>query len=315
MANIKNADKQTIGALAYDIVNNQWGTIVSINKNETITLKNDEYDMAKWDTYRENVYPVVKDCTLNVDDSVYVCYEVATDLDYPYYVPEYDGNFYEFEVTHKEERKNATDDSKCYLNCMVDTLCKSMATDLTDMVNDDYGNRHATIYEYFLGYLKEEAKNNKADFIKKYVGYDTDKVYAEIVSTLTNSAFTILVPYDIAEKMDTNVREAIADKINSLPLAELIHIDNTTTTDSVYLTDIRKRLDIERYVHPKRKYDIEAIITSKYLVKVEAENLDKAKDLAWELLNKYPIMGQKEVQLIESEPKIKRWDNENKKNK
>lgn len=312
MASIKNADKQTIGTLAYDIVNNQWGTITSINKNETITLKDDN---SKWDTFRENVYPIVKDCTLNVDNSIYVCYEVATDLDYPYYVPEYDDNFYEFEVTHNEKGKDPTEVSECYLNNMVDTLCKSIATDLTEIADVDYENRHSTIYEYFLGYLKEIAKNNKADFIKKYVGYDADEVYAEIASALTDSAFTILVPCKIAEKMDTNVREAIADKVNSLPLAELIHIDNTTSTDSVYLTDVRKRLDIERYVHPKRKYDIEAIITSKYLVKVEAENLEKAKDIAWELLNKYPIMGQKEVQLIESEPKIKRWDKNNKENK
>lgn len=314
MASIKNADKQVIGAKAYDIVNNQWGTIISIGKYETITLENKEYNIPRWETFRENVYPVVKDCTLNVDESVDVCYEVATDLSYPYYVPEYDDNFYEFEVTHKADRKNTSDFSKSYLDDMTDTLCKNIANDLTRIANDDYGNRHGTFYEYFLGYMKEEAESNKVDFIKRYVGYDADKIYAEIVSGLTNSAFTMLVPCEIAEKMDTNIREAIADKVNSMSLEDLIHIDNVST-DSVFLTTIRKELDIEKYIHPKKRYDIEAIITSKYLVKVEAENLEKAKDLAWELLNNYPIMGQKEVQLIESEPKIKRWDTDNKKNK
>lgn len=99
---LKNQDKIKVGARVYDWSISEWGTITEIDSC-LVAIKYDNYEDEDGNNelWEENcyVYPLAEGVRLKKDKDVEVCLEVNAEVDYPYYVPDYDENAYEIETT------------------------------------------------------------------------------------------------------------------------------------------------------------------------------------------------------------------------
>lgn len=301
---VKNADKFIIGVKAYDDKEHKWGTIVGYEEELDVVIMEDEN--GTWYVSPCFVYPIAEGYHLKINAVADVCYEVSEHFDFPYYVPYYNKDFYDFEVKNDSEH-----DSTNYYDNVVGDICKKLASDMSDIVdneNNDEIDCFNTAYMFFFSVLKTKANADKIAFIKKYVDADVEKLYTQIVSDLTNMALANLLP--CFDRITIEERETITNKVKSLPFLDIIHLAKAKE-DSEWLKARKKRMDVDKYFSKKKKYKVEGIYTEKLYVEVEAETWDNAKELAQNKLSNYPNSN-KNVSVAESNCKIKRWNKERK---
>lgn len=297
--NVKNADKIIIGAKAYDEEEHKWGTIVGYEEeSDDIIMENDDDYDSTWYVTPCFVHPIAEGYHLNIDEEVVVCYELGINALEQFYVPEYNKGFFDFEVTHDSDEYDCTN----YNECVIETICKKLASDMQDMTNDEDGNFYGTIYYFFYHVLKTKANADKVAFIKEYVDADAERLYEQIVSNLVDIAFTNLLP--CIDNIDNNEGERIANKIEKLPILDIIRISMATP---YWLIRYRARLGVDKYSNTKNKYKVEGVHTEKLYVEVEAETWEEAKQIAQDKLNAYPISENADIILVNSESKVKHW--------
>ena len=100
---LKNLDKQVVGCRCYNVANDRWCVIMEVYSAYCVVR--DESDNVIYNERREHLYPIFEDMrtSANKDD---VCYEINKDVDYPFYCPADDENYYACELEHKPKTEN-----------------------------------------------------------------------------------------------------------------------------------------------------------------------------------------------------------------
>lgn len=98
---VKNQDKVKLGARVYNSAISEWGVVTEIDSCNVAILYDDyEDEDGNNELWEEDcyVYPLAEGVHYAEDDSCPVCYEVQEDIDFPYYVPDYDKSVGESDV-------------------------------------------------------------------------------------------------------------------------------------------------------------------------------------------------------------------------
>ena len=103
---LKNLDKQVVGCRCYNMANDKWCEILETYVDYCVVR--DEYNNVIHNEWREHLYPIFEGMwtSANKDD---VCYEINKDVDYPFYCPADDENYYGCELEHKPKPKENTE--------------------------------------------------------------------------------------------------------------------------------------------------------------------------------------------------------------
>lgn len=317
--NYKNLDKQVVGCMCYNMAKDKWCKILETYVDYCVVRDQDNYIIH--DELREHLYPIFEGVwTLaNKDD---VCYEINKDVDYPFYCPADDENYYGCELEHKPKKNtentmekvkeaeyaNVSIDRKNVRN-VLDTLIKGLEDVFyKEFVPDDCGLFKPTfIKDAIYGMYDTEDDTTLQEIFNLY----NDNTPYSVVCDLFDEHFlhicqNNLITPELMKAIDKKTLELLMDDVNCLDYDVL---DKIYHNDTETIEEYRKKLGIDAMIdkHLKKTYKVKGIISQRYVVEVRASNWEEAKKKAMEDLSK-PILSAN-CNFVESFIEPKNWEN------
>lgn len=298
--NYKNLDKQVVGCRCYNIASDKWCKILETYVDYCVVR--DESDNVIHDEWREHLYPIFEGVwTLaNKDD---VCYEINKGVDYPFYCPAEDENYYNFELEDKpkENTENKMEEAKEaeYANVRIDrknvrtildTIIKGLETEFNEEFLHNSGEMSPKfIRDAIYGMYDPEDDITLQEIFSLY----NDNALYGVVCDLFDEHFlhicqNNLVTLDLMKAIDQTTLEPLLEEVNSLGYPVL---DKIYHNDTEAIKEYRKKLGIDVMIdkHIKKTYRVKGTITQRYIVEVQASNWQEAKTKAMEDLSE-PIL-------------------------
>lgn len=313
---MKNLDKQVVGCRCYNIASDKWCVI--LETYEDYCVVQDEDNNLKHDELREHLYPIAENLITSANKDI-VCYEISKDLDYPYYCPADDENYYGVEVEEKSikgtetpmENAKETDSvnvniNRENVNDILETIIKGLEKEFIDHFLPD-NEKMSPMFIRDAIYVMYNPEDDSA--LQKIFDLFNNNTEFDVVCDLFDNHFlhvcqNILITPELMKTMDTKNLEFLVDEVNCLAYSVL---DKIYHNDTETINEYRKKLGIDVMIgkHLNKSYKVKAVIVRKYVVEVKAENWQEAKKKALEDLDK-PIPSDN-CNFMESEPKIVNW--------
>lgn len=317
--NYKNLDKQVVGCMCYNMAKDKWCKILETYVDYCVVRDQDNYIIH--DELREHLYPIFEGVwTLaNKDD---VCYEINKDVDYPFYCPADDENYYGCELEHKpkENTENKMEEAKEaeYANVSIDrknvrnvldTLIKGLEDVFyKEFVPDDCGSFKPTfIKDAIYGMYDTEDDTTLQEIFNLY----NDNTPYSVVCDLFDEHFlhicqNNLITPELMKAIDKKTLELLMDDVNCLDYDVL---DKIYHNDTETIEEYRKKLGIDAMIdkHLKKAYKVKGIISQRYVVEVRASNWQEAKKKAMEDLSE-PFLPTN-CKFVDEIVEPKNWEN------
>ena len=315
---LKNLDKQVVGCRCYNMANDKWCEILETYVNYCVV--HDEDNDLIYNESREHLYPIFEGMrtSANKDD---VCYEINKDVDYPFYCPADDMNYYGCELEHKPEPKENTENKMeetkeaQYANVKIDrknvrTILDAIIKGLETEFNENFLHNSremspAFIHDAIYGMYDPEDDTT----LQKIFALYNDKTLYSVVYDLFDEHFlhicqNNLITPELMKAIDQKTLESLFEEVNCLDYPVL---DKSYHNDMETINEYRKKLGIDAMIdkHLKKSYKVKAVIVRKFVIDVDAKNWQEAKKKALEDLDK-PIPSDN-CNFVESEPKIVNW--------
>ena len=316
--NFKNLDKQVAGCRCYNIASDKWCDILETYVDYCVV--HDEDNNLIHNESREHLYPIFEGVwTLaNKDD---VCYEINKGVDYPFYCPADDENYYGCELEHKpkpkENTENKMEEAKEANNinvsidrkdasAILETIIAGLETEFNEAFLHNSGKMstefiHDAIYSMY--------DSNDESTLQEIFGLYNDNTLFGVVCDLFNEHFlnvcqNTLITTELMKAIDQTTLESLLEKVNCLDYPVL---DKIYHNDMETINEYRKKLGIDAMIdkHLKKSYKVKAVIVRKFVIDVNAKNWQEAKKKALEDLDK-PITPDN-CNFVEAEPKIVNW--------
>lgn len=316
---LKNLDKQVVGCTCYNTANRKWCVIIEVYSDYCVVR--DVVNNAISEERRENLYPFAENVQTR-DYGLDLCHEIVEDIQYPYYCPADDSNYYDFEVVKKRKpndiievvKKTKQDDIKDeveedikedeveeaeYANVRIDrknvrTILNSIIEGMEKTFNEVFIKYSGKISPKFIGdaiYGMYDPDDDTS--LQKIFGLFNNRTLFEVVNDLFNEHFlhpcqNILITPELMKALDQRAIEELVENINCLDYSELDKIYNN---DTETIKEYRKKLGIDVLIdkHLKKAYKVKGTITQRYIVEVQASNWQEAKKKAMEDLSE-PIL-------------------------
>ena len=314
--NFKNLDKQVVGCRCYNIASDRWCKILETYVDYCVVR--DDYNNVIHDECREHLYLIFEGVwtSANKDD---VCYEINKGVDYPFYCPADDENYYgcELENKPKENTENKMDEVKEaeYANVRIDrknvrtildTIIKGLETEFNEEFLHNSGEMSSKfIRDAIYGMYDPEDDITLQEIFSLY----NDNALYGVVCDLFNEHFlhicqNNLITLDLMKAIDQTTLETLLEEVNSLGYPVL---DKIYHNDTEAIKEYRKKLGIDVLIdkHLKKAYKVKGTITQRYIVEVQASNWQEAKTKAMEDLSE-PILPTN-CNFVESIIELKNW--------
>lgn len=311
---LKNLDKQVVGCSCYNMVNAKWCDIIEVYSDYCVVR--DVVTKAIYEERRENLYPLAENVVTR-DYGSDLCYEIIDSIQYPYYCPADDDNYYDFEAVKKTKQDNTKNEVKEaeYANVRIDrknvrTILNSIIEGMEKTFNEVFIKYSGKISPKFIGDAIYGMYNPDDDTsLQKIFGLFNNHTLFEVVNDLFNEHFlhvcqNILITTELMKALDQRAIEELVENINCLDYSELDKIYNN---DTETIAEYRKKLGIDVLIdkHLKKTYKVKGTITQRYIVEVQASNWQEAKKKAMEDLSE-PILPTN-CNFVESIIELKNW--------
>ncbi|MCI6677382.1 MAG: hypothetical protein MSG78_10945 [Clostridiales bacterium] len=316
---LKNLDKQVVGCRCYNVANDKWCVIMEVYSDYCVVR--DESDNVIHDESREHLYPIFEGMwtSANKDD---VCYEINKDVDYPFYCPADDENYYGCELEHKPKPKENTENKMeevkeaQYVNVRIDrknasaileTIIKGLETEFLEefLPVDKEMSTDFIFYAIYKLYNPED----ESSLQKIFALYNNNTLYSLVCDLFDEHFLNVcqdtLITTELMKAIDQTTLESLLEEVNCLDYPVL---DKIYHNDMETINEYRKKLGIDALIdkHLKKSYKVKAVIVRKFVIDVDAKNWQEAKKKALEDLDK-PIPSDN-CNFVESEPKIVNWN-------
>ena len=315
---LKNLDKQVVGCRCYNVANDRWCVIMEVYSAYCVVR--DESDNVIYNERREHLCPIFEGMrtSANKDD---VCYEINKDVDYPFYCPADDENYYGCELEHKPKPKENTENKMeevkevQYANVRIDrkaapaileTIIKGLETEFLEefLPVDKEMSTDFIFYAIYKLYNPED----ESSLQKIFALYNNNTLYSVVCDLFDEHFLHIcqnnLITPELIKAIDQTTLESLLEEVNCLDYPVL---DKIYHNDMETINEYRKKLGIDALIdkHLKKSYKVKAVIVRKFVIDVDAKNWQEAKKKALEDLDK-PIPSDN-CNFVESEPKIVNW--------
>lgn len=312
---LKNLGKQVVGCRCYNAANDEWCVIIEVYPNYCVVRN--ESDNIVHDEWREHLYPIAENLATSNKDAV--CYEINNSIDYPYYCPADDENYYsvELEDTSKENTEppmeNVKETNSVNVNINrenVDDILETIIKGLVKEFNEDFLPDNEKMSADFIHdaiYVMYNPEDESS--LQRIFDLFNDNTLFDVVCNLFDAYFLhvcqdILITPELMKAIGTKNLEFLMDEVNCLDydvLNKIYHNDTET------INEYRKKLGIDVMIdkHLNKSYNVKAVIVRKFVIEVKAKNWQEAKKKALEYLDK-PIPSDN-CNFMESEPKIVNW--------
>ena len=315
---LKNLDKQVVGCRCYNVANDRWCVIMEVYSAYCVVR--DESDNVIYNERREHLCPIFEDMrtSANKDD---VCYEINKDVDYPFYCPADDENYYGCELEHKPKPKENTENKMeevkevQYANVRIDrkaasaileTIIKGLETEFLEefLPVDKEMSTDFIFYAIYKLYNPED----ESSLQKIFALYNNNTLYSVVCDLFDEYFLNVcqdtLITTELMKAIDQTTLESLLEEVNCLDYPVL---DKIYHNDMETINEYRKKLGIDALIdkHLKKSYKVKAVIVRKFVIDVDANNWQEAKKKALEDLDR-PIPSDN-CNFVESEPKIVNW--------
>lgn len=320
---MKNLDKQVVGCSCYNTANAKWCNIIEVYSDYCVVR--DVVTKAIYEERRENLYPLAENVVTR-DYGLDLCHEIVEDIQYPYYCPADDKNYYDFEVVKKTKQDDTKDEVKEeikedevekveYANVRIDrknvrtildTIIKGLETEFNEEFLHNSGEMSPKfIRDAIYGMYDPEDDITLQEIFSLY----NDNALYGVVCDLFNEHFlhicqNNLITLDLMKAIDQTTLETLLEEVNSLGYPVL---DKIYHNDTEAIKEYRKKLGIDVLIdkHLKKTYKVKGTITQRYIVEVQASNWQEAKKKAMEDLSE-PILPTN-CNFVESIIELKNW--------
>ena len=320
---MKNLDKQVVGCSCYNTANAKWCDIIEVYSDYCVVR--DVVTKAIYEERRENLYPLAENVVTR-DYGLDLCHEIVEDIQYPYYCPADDENYYDFEVVKKTKQDDTKDEVKEdikedeveeveYANVRIDrknvrtildTIIKGLETEFNEEFLHNSGEMSPKfIRDAIYGMYDPEDDITLQEIFSLY----NDNALYGVVCDLFNEHFlhicqNNLITLDLMKAIDQTTLETLLEEVNSLGYPVL---DKIYHNDTEAIKEYRKKLGIDVLIdkHLKKAYKVKGTITQRYIVEVQASNWQEAKTKAMEDLSE-PILPTN-CNFVESIIELKNW--------
>lgn len=320
---LKNLDKQVVGCSCYNTANAKWCNIIEVYSDYCVVR--DVVTKAIYEERRENLYPLAENVVTR-DYGLDLCHEIVEDIQYPYYCPADDKNYYDFEVVKKTKQDDTKDEVKEeikedevekveYANVRIDrknvrtildTIIKGLETEFNEEFLHNSGEMSPKfIRDAIYGMYDPEDDITLQEIFSLY----NDNALYGVVCDLFNEHFlhicqNNLITLDLMKAIDQTTLETLLEEVNSLGYPVL---DKIYHNDTEAIKEYRKKLGIDVLIdkHLKKTYKVKGTITQRYIVEVQASNWQEAKKKAMEDLSE-PILPTN-CNFVESIIELKNW--------
>lgn len=320
---LKNLDKQVVGCSCYNTANAKWCDIIEVYSDYCVVR--DVVTKAIYEERRENLYPLAENVVTR-DYGLDLCHEIVEDIQYPYYCPADDENYYDFEVVKKTKQDDTKDEVKEdikedeveeveYANVRIDrknvrtildTIIKGLETEFNEEFLHNSGEMSPKfIRDAIYGMYDPEDDITLQEIFSLY----NDNALYGVVCDLFNEHFlhicqNNLITLDLMKAIDQTTLETLLEEVNSLGYPVL---DKIYHNDTEAIKEYRKKLGIDVLIdkHLKKAYKVKGTITQRYIVEVQASNWQEAKTKAMEDLSE-PILPTN-CNFVESIIELKNW--------
>lgn len=316
-------DKYVVGCSCYNMVNAKWCDIIEVYSDYCVVR--DVVTKAIYEERRENLYPLAENVVTR-DDGLDLCHEIDEDIQYPYYCPADDSNYYDFEVVKKTKQDDTKDEveedikedeveeaeyanvriDRKNVRTILDTIIKGLETEFNEEFLNNSGEMSSKfIRDAIYGMYDPEDDITLQEIFSLY----NDNALYSVVCDLFNEHFlhicqNNLITLDLMKAIDQITLETLLDEVNSLsnPVLDKIYHNDTEA-----IKEYRKKLGIDVLIdkHLKKTYKVKGTITQRYIVEVQASNWQEAKKKAMEDLSE-PILPTN-CNFVESIIELKNW--------
>ena len=330
--NYKNLDKQVVGCRCYNIASGKWCDIIEVYSDYCVVR--DVVTKAIYEERRENLYPLAENVVTR-DYGFDLCHEIVEDIQYPYYCPADDENYYDFEVVKKTKQDDTKDEVKeeikedevkeeikedeveeaeyAYVRIdrknvrtILDTIIKGLETEF----NEEFLHNSGEMSPKFIRDAIYGMYDPEDDItLQEILALFNDNTLYNVVCDLFDEHFLHicqcnLITPDLMKAIDQKTLEFLVDDVNSLDydvLDKIYHNDTRT------IEDYRRKFGIDVMIdkHLKKTYKVKGTITQRYIVEVQASNWQEAKKKAMEDLSE-PILPTN-CNFVESIIELKNW--------
>ena len=320
---LKNLDKQVVGCSCYNMVNAKWCDIIEVYSDYCVVR--DVVTKAIYEERREDLYPLAENVVTR-DDGLDLCHEIDEDIQYPYYCPADDSNYYDFEVVKKTKQDDTKDEveedikedeveeaeyanvriDRKNVRTILDTIIKGLETEFNEEFLNNSGEMSSKfIRDAIYGMYDPEDDITLQEIFSLY----NDNALYSVVCDLFNEHFlhicqNNLITLDLMKAIDQTTLETLLDEVNSLsnPVLDKIYHNDTEA-----IKEYRKKLGIDALMdkYLKKTYKVKGVIAKKYIVEVQASNWREAKKKALDELDETFLKDS--CNFIESKPIIVNW--------
>lgn len=318
--NYKNLDKQVVGCRCYNIASGKWCDILETYVDYCVV--HDEDNNLIHNESREHLYPIFEGVwTLaNKDD---VCYEINKGVDYPFYCPADDENYYNFELEDKpkpkENTENKMEEAKEaeYANVRIDrknvrTILDTIIKGLETEFNEEFLHNSGEMSPKFIRDAIYGMYDPEDDItLQEILALFNDNTLYDVVCDLFDEHFLHicqcnLITPDLMKAIGQKTLEFLVDDVNSLDydvLDKIYHNDTRT------IEDYRRKFGIDVMIdkHLKKTYKVKGTIAQRYVVEVRASNWQEAKKKAMGDLSE-PFLPTN-CKLVDEIVELKNWGN------
>ena len=329
---LKNLDKQVVGCSCYSTANAKWCDIIEVYSDYCVVR--DVVTKAIYEERRENLYPLAENVVTR-DYGLDLCHEIVEDIQYPYYCPADDENYYDFEVVKKTKQDDTKDEveedikedeveedikedeveeaeyanvriDRKNVRTILDTIIKGLETEFNEEFLHNSGEMSSKfIRDAIYGMYDPEDDITLQEIFSLY----NDNALYGVVCDLFNEHFlhicqNNLITLDLMKAIDQTTLETLLEEVNSLGYPVL---DKIYHNDTEAIKEYRKKLGIDALMdkYLKKTYKVKGVIAKKYIVEVQASNWGEAKKKALDELDETFLKDS--CNFIESEPIIVNW--------
>ena len=292
-------DKQVVGCSCYNMVNAKWCDIIEVYSDYCVVR--DVVTKAIYEERRENLYPLAENVVTR-DDGLDLCHEIDEDIQYPYYCPADDSNYYDFEVVKKTKQDDTKDEveedikedeveeaeyanvriDRKNVRTILDTIIKGLETEFNEEFLHNSGEMSSKfIRDAIYGMYDPEDDITLQEIFSLY----NDNALYGVVCDLFNEHFlhicqNNLITLDLMKAIDQTTLETLLEEVNSLGYPVL---DKIYHNDTEAIKEYRKKLGIDALMdkYLKKTYKVKGVIAKKYIVEVQASNWGKPRKRHW----------------------------------
>lgn len=331
MRELKNLDKQVAGCSCYNTANEKWCDIVEVYSDYCVVR--DVVTKAIYEEKRENLYPLAENVVTR-EYGLDLCYEIIDDIEYPYFCPAADSNFYDFEVVEKAKQDDDTKEevkeevkedevnedevnednpvsvsiNRANVRIILNTIIEGMEKTFNEVFTK-YSGKVSTQFIWDAIYGMYNPKDDTS--LQNIFNLFNNHISVEVVNDLFNEHFlhpcqNILITPELMKALDQKTIEELVENINCLDYDVL---DKIYRNDTETIKEYRKKFGIDALMnkHLKKTYKVKGTITQRYIVEVQASNWQEAKKKAMEDLTQ-PIPTAN-CNFVESIIEPKNWGN------